>query len=111
MNGNIHPEAAQLRETLCADDIMEKEEKDQKAGAEKVEKAEIKDGSLEVDKGEYRVYTMRWIILAMFVFYSASNAFQWTQLVRIHRLRLIFSNTAQNKMTHILSKDFLTIDI
>ena len=81
MNGNIHPEAAQLRETLCADDIMENEEEDQKAWGEKVEKAEIKDGSMEVDKGEYRVYTMRWVILAMFVFYSASNAFQWTQLV------------------------------
>ena len=91
MNGNIHPEAAQLRETLCADDIMEKEEEDQKAGVEKVEKAEIKDGSMEVEKGEYRVYTMRWVILAMFVFYSASNAFQWTQLVGIHRLRLSFS--------------------
>ena len=34
------------------------------------------------DKGEYQVYTMRWLILAMFVLYSASNAFQWTQLVR-----------------------------
>ena len=44
--------------------------------------AEVKDGSGEEDKGEYKVYTMRWFILAMFVFYSASNAFQWTQLVR-----------------------------
>ena len=44
--------------------------------------AEVKDASGVEDKGEYRVYTMRWFILAMFVFYSASNAFQWTQLVR-----------------------------
>ena len=79
MNGKIHPEAKQLQVSLGSDDIMEKEEEDQK-----VEKAEMKDGSMEVDKGEYRVYTMRWIILAMFVLYSASNAFQWTQLVRIN---------------------------
>ena len=84
MNGNIHPEAAQLSKTLGADDIMEKEEEDLK-----VEKAEMKDGSMEVDKGEYRVYTMRWIILAMFVLYSASNAFQWTQLVRVHSVSQI----------------------
>ena len=44
--------------------------------------AEIKDGSKEGEGGEYQVYPMRWIILAMFVLYSASNAFQWTQLVR-----------------------------
>ena len=31
--------------------------------------------------GGYVVYTRRWLVLAMFVLYSASNAFQWTQLV------------------------------
>lgn len=29
------------------------------------------------------VYPLRWVILAMFVMYSTSNAFQWTQLVII----------------------------
>nr|XP_040572268.1 feline leukemia virus subgroup C receptor-related protein 2-like isoform X1 [Lepeophtheirus salmonis] len=32
---------------------------------------------------EFKVYKKRWIILALFVLYSASNAFQWTQLVII----------------------------
>lgn len=82
MNGNIHPEAAQLEKTLRVDtEVMEKEE-DKQAGGEK-SLAEIKDGTGSEEKGEYRVYTMRWAILAMFVFYSASNAFQWTQLVII----------------------------
>ena len=31
----------------------------------------------------YTVYSRRWLVLAMFVLYSASNAFQWTQLVII----------------------------
>ncbi|QQP55268.1 Uncharacterized protein FKW44_008400, partial [Caligus rogercresseyi] len=31
----------------------------------------------------FRVYPKRWMILALFVAYSASNAFQWTQLVII----------------------------
>ena len=29
--------------------------------------------------GEYKVYTRRWIVLVIFVFYSASNAMQWIQ--------------------------------
>lgn len=29
--------------------------------------------------GEYRVYGRRWIILAIFTLYSASNALQWIQ--------------------------------
>jgi len=32
---------------------------------------------------EYTVYPMRWMILCLFVAYSTSNAFQWTQLVII----------------------------
>ena len=30
-----------------------------------------------------RAYPARWIILGLFVLYSSSNAFQWTQLVII----------------------------
>jgi FLVCR family feline leukemia virus subgroup C receptor-related protein len=33
--------------------------------------------------GRLRASRLRWLILALFVFYSASNAFQWTQLVII----------------------------
>lgn len=29
--------------------------------------------------GDYQVYTRRWFMLALFVFYSASNAMQWIQ--------------------------------
>ena len=38
MNGNIHPEAAQLQETLRVEEVMEKEEEDKQAGGEKVVK-------------------------------------------------------------------------
>ena len=38
---------------------------------------------VEADTDVYTVYSVRWMMLAMFVFYSASNAFQWTQLVII----------------------------
>ena len=37
----------------------------------------------ETQAEEYTVYSLRWAMLAMFVLYSASNAFQWTQLVII----------------------------
>ena len=37
----------------------------------------------EAETEEYTVYSLRWVMLAMFVLYSASNAFQWTQLVII----------------------------
>lgn len=29
--------------------------------------------------GEFRVYTRRWVVLAIFTLYSASNALQWIQ--------------------------------
>ena len=29
--------------------------------------------------GEYKVYSVRWVVLAIFVLYSASNAMQWIQ--------------------------------
>ena len=38
---------------------------------------------VEAETDVYTVYSVRWMMLAMFVFYSASNAFQWTQLVII----------------------------
>ena len=38
MNGNIHPEAAQLQKTLRVEEVMEKEEEDKQAGGEKVVK-------------------------------------------------------------------------
>ena len=31
----------------------------------------------------HNTYSRRWLILFLFVFYSSSNAFQWTQLVII----------------------------
>lgn len=34
---------------------------------------------LRIFPGEFKVYTRRWIVLAIFVFYSASNAMQWIQ--------------------------------
>ena len=43
----------------------------------------ISIGILAFKVGEYKVYRRRWLILALFVLYSASNAFQWTQLVII----------------------------
>ena len=36
MNGNIHPEAAQLEKTLRVEEVMEKEEEDKQAGGDKV---------------------------------------------------------------------------
>ena len=39
--------------------------------------------AVETETEEYTVYSLRWVMLAMFVLYSASNAFQWTQLVII----------------------------
>ena len=32
---------------------------------------------------QYQAYNIRWLILFLFVMYSTSNAFQWTQLVII----------------------------
>ena len=37
----------------------------------------------EAESEVYTVYSLRWLMLTMFVLYSASNAFQWTQLVII----------------------------
>lgn len=37
-------------------------------------------------KEEYKVYGIRWVTLFLFVMYSTSNAFQWTQLVIISNI-------------------------
>jgi len=50
-----------------------------KAKMSAVNKKDIADNSQD----DYTAYRMRWVILILFVFYSASNAFQWTQLVII----------------------------
>jgi len=81
MTGKLHPEAAELQKTLAIDE-----------GASKLGTVDMQVVDLgnqkQVDTSEtstdkYTVYTKRWFILALFVLYSASNAFQWTQLVII----------------------------
>jgi len=67
MNGQLDPEAEQVRAKLDTEPGMEAQPCDQKLSGD----------------GGYVVYTRRWLVLAMFVLYSASNAFQWTQLVII----------------------------
>ena len=49
------------------------------------EMAEVKVAATEEAKkdGGYQVYARRWLILGLFVMYSTSNSFQWTQLVII----------------------------
>ena len=53
----------------------------------KVAAGENGDASPETGSGppkrKYHAYNIRWLILFMFVMYSTSNAFQWTQLVII----------------------------
>ncbi|XP_028034143.1 feline leukemia virus subgroup C receptor-related protein 2 isoform X1 [Bombyx mandarina] len=40
----------------------------------------VMDGlTIESSKATYTVYKIRWLILTLFVLYSASNSFQWTQ--------------------------------
>lgn len=40
---------------------------------------QLKPFFFRIFSGEFKVYTRRWIVLAIFVFYSASNAMQWIQ--------------------------------
>ncbi|VVD02455.1 unnamed protein product [Leptidea sinapis] len=44
----------------------------------KLEVASVSDSVVEVD-GSYTVYASRWIMLVLFVTFSASNGMQWTQ--------------------------------
>jgi len=70
LNGKLHPEAAQVQKKLSSEEMGGTDEKNL-ASKECAEKE------------EYVVYNRRWLVLIMFVLYSASNAFQWTQLVII----------------------------
>jgi len=58
----VHPEAKNLERTLTQEKLL------------------VNGKSEET---EYKVYPLRWVILVLFVLYSSSNAFQWTQLVII----------------------------
>lgn len=48
-----------------------------------LEKPEERGSAGGNEREEYRAYPLRWLILGLFLVYSASNAFQWTQLVII----------------------------
>jgi len=65
-----HPEAAELEKKLSDHDECDEKNERWKLSEDKTEEL-------------YPVYAIRWLMLAMFVLYSASNAFQWTQLVII----------------------------
>lgn len=92
MNGKLHPEAAELQKKLAIDELAAGKLEQEKshltpteAGQDMqvVDLANEKDSEKAEPTTEYVVYTRRWFILALFVLYSASNAFQWTQLVII----------------------------
>jgi len=90
MNGKLHPEAAELQKKLAIDEVVGNSNCDNgNTYLKPVSSTELQVVSLDpnpeksVHNAEYIVYTRRWFILALFVFYSASNAFQWTQLVII----------------------------
>jgi len=75
--GQLHPEAASVARSLAMEEV-ELELSGNGEKAKPVEKEERRGNA-----GEYILYTRRWLILGLFVTYSASNAFQWTQLVII----------------------------
>lgn len=79
MSGQLHPEAATVQRALAMDDVELMENGDKTKIAAASQKAAGEEGL----PTEYIMYTRRWLILALFVAYSASNAFQWTQLVII----------------------------
>jgi len=66
----------EAKETVVSSHIMENSVDGIKGGVEKIEKSSVANI-------QYVVYTKRWAMLFLFVMYSASNAFQWTQLVII----------------------------
>lgn len=78
MSGQLHPEAAQVQQKLA----MEEVDLGEKADKTKLSGDDRKDTPAQGGSG-YTVYAFRWLILILFVLYSASNAFQWTQLVII----------------------------
>ena len=99
MNGQLDPEAEQVRAKLDTEPGMETQPGNQVEYPGRCSKdirivhvfmfmpniAYFIDATVVFQKlsgdGGYVVYTRRWLVLAMFVLYSASNAFQWTQLV------------------------------
>lgn len=94
MNGKLHPEAAELQKKLAIDEAggslncVQGETLLTQAGVttldmQVIDLGNMKDSANVESTTEYTVYTRRWFILALFVLYSASNAFQWTQLVII----------------------------
>lgn len=48
--------------------------------------------SLTTEDSEFRTYKRRWLILALFVLYSTSNAFQWIQYAIINDVIVKFYN-------------------
>jgi hypothetical protein len=44
------------------------------------------------DSGEFQSYNRRWLMLALFVLYSSSNAFQWIQYAIINDVVVKFYN-------------------
>jgi len=84
MAGKLHPEAAELQKTLAMDEVAASQ--GPQAGDMQLQVVDLgsqKHGDTISSTTVYTVYTRRWFILALFVLYSASNAFQWTQLVII----------------------------
>lgn len=51
--------------------------------------------------GEYKVYARRWIVLAIFVFYSASNAMQWIQFSIIANVVQKYVSKKQERMSEV----------
>jgi FLVCR family feline leukemia virus subgroup C receptor-related protein len=53
---------------------------------------------IEAGEPEFKAYPVRWLILGIFVLCSASNAFQWTQLVIITSILEKYYSVSQNKV-------------
>lgn len=56
---------------------------------------QVEEKSKEMETKEYQSYPFRWLILSLFVLYSSSNAFQWTQLVIITSILEKYYNVKQ----------------
>ncbi|XP_026745792.1 uncharacterized MFS-type transporter C09D4.1-like [Trichoplusia ni] len=54
--------------------------------------------SSEKTATEYQVYPIRWLVLLVFVFYSASNALQWTQYTIIQDAIVKYYNVTSNQV-------------
>lgn len=58
----------------------------------------ITELSSEKTATEYQVYPIRWLVLLVFVFYSASNALQWTQYTIIQDAIVKYYNVTSNQV-------------